>query len=141
MRKVSHKGVRSKGHSGEREFCKLITTGLGLQDELSRNIDQVKFGGADIVGLRPFAIEVKRQEQQTINTWWRQAKSQVTDRNPIPVLAYRKNHQKWQIMMPLKALTKKKKYKLGRDDTVTMSPEVFLAVIRGSNYLKYLKKK
>jgi len=134
-RKVSHKGVRGKGHSGERDICDLLTKALGLKEPLSRNIDQVKFGGADIIGLRPWAIEVKRQEQVTLVPFWRQARSQVTKRNPIPVVVYRKNHQPWRVMIPFVAVAKKKLV-VDSKEYITLEWDVFLqyvkSVYRGS---------
>jgi hypothetical protein len=128
-RKVSHKGVRGKGHAGEREICAILTKQLNLEEPLSRNIDQVKYGGADIVGLEPFAIEVKRQEQQALNTWWVQARSQVTKRNPIPVLIYRKNHQPWRVVMACRDVFKKK-HKVTKADYITMEFQTFVQVAK-----------
>lgn len=99
---------RSKGQVGEREFCEKLSTGLGLLRCLRRNLDQVRLGGADIVELAPFAIEVKRQQALSINTWWKQALSQTTARNPIPVLAWRKNGMQWTIRMRMSDLVGKK---------------------------------
>lgn len=97
--------VRTKGHCGERQFCKILEEHIGLPVE--RNIDQVRDGGADIISVPPFAIEVKRQERLLINNWWEQALSQTTKKNPIPVLVFRQNRRKWRVIVPAKFLCKK----------------------------------
>jgi len=104
---MNHAGNRNKGHKGEREFAKLISQELKLSP-LTRNIDQVRDGGADIMTLRPFAIEVKRVEQLTIPQWRQQAIQQTTKKNPIPVLAFRQNRKRWRIQMLMKDVVKKK---------------------------------
>ena len=98
--------ARNKGGRGEREFCDILTRGLpglvnkfGLPLVISRNLDQVRDGGADIMSLPPFAIEVKRHETLQLNPWWKQTLSQRTPTHPIPVLAWRKTRQPWRIRM------------------------------------------
>lgn len=113
-------GKRNKGHAGEREFCKELTALMSLRIPLERNVDQVRFGGADIISLRPFAIEVKRQESLNIDAWRKQAKSQVSKDNPVPVLAYRQNNKKWIIEVPWMVLSKKK-YSTEYDRWLSMS--------------------
>lgn len=93
-------GRRGKGHNGENEFCKILNVALQPKRRITRNIDQVRMGGADIIAVRPFAIEVKRQETLLLNSWLAQAVSQTTKHNPVPVLAYRQNRKKWNIMLP-----------------------------------------
>lgn len=101
-------GKRSKGHNGERELVAEITKAIHVKRPLSRNIDQVRGGGADITSLPPFAIEVKRQEQLNLNAWKKQAIAQATRDNPIPVLAYRQNRRPWRVCIPAQYLVKKK---------------------------------
>lgn len=129
IRKVSYSGSRSKGHSGEREICALLTKALGLKKPLFRNVDQVRFGGADIVGLRPWAIEVKRQEQVAIKSFWKQARSQVTKKNPIPVVIYRANHQPWRVLILFEAIAKKK-INIGTEKFITLEWDCFLQYIK-----------
>ena len=122
-------GLRNKGHAGERELCAWLTENLGLKEPLTRNIEQVRDGGGDIMLLPPFSIEVKRQEALQINKWWNQAKRQRTKSNPVAVLAYRKNRHPWQFMMSLDDLVKKR-YQTGQDLPITMGPELFLAIVK-----------
>ena len=51
----------TKGKSAERELAKLLGDHLGL--ELSRNLDQTRDGGYDLIGLPGIALEVKRCER------------------------------------------------------------------------------
>ena len=119
---------RSKGQTGERELCLVLSKELGLAKPLQRNIDQVRDGGADIMELPPFAIEVKRQQNLSINTWLKQAVSQVTPRNPIPVLAYRQNNKKWTFMIPFGAVVKKKLRKKVQKEWISMGIGGFIAI-------------
>jgi len=119
---------RNKGQSGERELCLVLSKELGLRELLTRNIDQVRDGGADIMGLPPFAIEVKRQQSLNINAWLKQAVSQVTPKNPIPVLAYRQNNRKWTFMIPFGVVAKKKLRKKVGQEWISMGIGAFIAI-------------
>jgi Holliday junction resolvase len=99
--------VKSKGSAGEREFANILQD-IFPKLEISRNIDQVRDGGADIIAVEPFAVEVKRCQTLLINNWRKQAVSQVTKRNPIPVIAYRQNRRQWRIQLPVNAIVKKR---------------------------------
>lgn len=99
--------VVNKGKNGEREVVNLlqphvnrIYQGIGLPaPDLLRNQMQSAVGGYDIVGLPWLALEVKRQEQLQLNTWWKQVTAAATS-NQVPVVIYRQNRQKWQVLMP-----------------------------------------
>ena len=101
---VKGKGARNKGAQGEREFLKLITNLLaerGVTVELRRNYDQTAIGGADCLRLPGVAIEVKRQETLELAAWWRQAIDQAERcEEAIPVLAYRRNKEPWNVLIP-----------------------------------------
>jgi hypothetical protein len=107
--------IRAKGQNGEREFADMleavirkVRARLGLppleKDQVQRNQNQSAVGGCDLTGTYCFAIEVKRQEQLAINTWWAQCLASAKELGGIPVLAFRQNAQpgkrtKWRIMM------------------------------------------
>jgi hypothetical protein len=122
-------GHRTKGHGGERELCKELAFLLNLKTPLERNVDQVRDGGADIITLRPFAIEVKRQEALHINAWVEQAKSQVTRKNPIPVLFYRQNNRQWHIMLPINVVARKE-FRSINDHWVTINMATFITIAK-----------
>lgn len=98
--------VRTKGHGGEREIAQLLREHLGIIVE--RNVDQVRDGGADIISVRPFAIEIKRQQQLSIKRWLAQAVRQTTKKNPVPVLMFRQDRQPWRVIFPLNVVARKK---------------------------------
>ncbi len=118
--------VRNKGHAGEREFALLLAEKLGC-GHLDRNIDQVRDGGADIISLPPFAIEVKRVQQLLFPAWRKQAIFQCSTRNPIPVLAYRQNHKKWKIQMLCRDLVKKR-YVVDQEAWMEVELETFIGI-------------
>lgn len=100
-RKVSHRGSKAKGATGEREVAALLTAwaseaGVGL--DLIRNLEQTRGGGHDLVGTEQYglAIEVKRVEANGLNVWWAQAVRQAEQVGCAPVLAHRRNHQPWR---------------------------------------------
>lgn len=118
---------RSKGQRGEREVIKLLqpiinkayeeAIAAGIVDGnrelpvLERNLMQTAKGGFDIVGLKWLALEVKYQETDHLNQWWEQTLEQAKGRSVpssdgpkivgarIPILIYRKNNVKWNVMM------------------------------------------
>ena len=107
------KSAKVKGASGEREVCKLLngviaevrnTLGFDAFAEIDlpfqRNQNQSAVGGDDITNPFSLSIEVKRQEQLSINTWWNQCKiSSARTENSIPILIFRQNGKKWRVMM------------------------------------------
>lgn len=100
------KFANSKGKRGEREAVKALQPSItGVYEErgltpplLFRNQNQSANGGYDIDGISWMALEIKRCETLQINKWWKQA---VRQANPeqVPVLMYRQNSKKWNIVM------------------------------------------
>ena len=91
---------RRKGASGERELRRLLCDALGI--EITRNLAQSHRGGCDLLGVGPWALEVKRQERLALTQWWYQACEQSVD--AIPALAYRQSRKPWLFMVPLEYL-------------------------------------
>lgn len=91
---------RTKGAAAERELSKLLAERLGI--ECHRNLEQTRSGGADLLGVGPWAVEVKRHERLAINTWWAQACAQAGE--AYPALAYRQSRQPWTVLVPLGVL-------------------------------------
>lgn len=87
---------RTKGQVGEREFAKLIFTNLGI--ECKRRVEQTRDSGHDL-DLMDYAIEVKRAKKKNISGWWKQTVENAIAVNKIPILAYRLDNQKWEIVM------------------------------------------
>lgn len=98
--------ARNKGKRGERGVIDLLQPVVNEVYELNdmeapilkRNTLQSDDGGSDIAGLPWLALEVKYQEQENVNGWWRQTLEQA-GQDGIPVLVYRRNNAKWRVRM------------------------------------------
>lgn len=99
--------IRQKGQEGEREIQRALEPiirkvmtdgGFPLPDKaiVQRNQNQSAVGGSDLSNTFGLAIEVKRQEQLSINTWWKQCETAANDNGEHPVLLYRQNGKKWK---------------------------------------------
>lgn len=104
--------IRQKGANGEREIVDDLNTiiymvrqSMGLPillvPQVQRNQNQSAVGGKDLVGTYGLAIEVKRQETLSINTWWAQCVASAATLKETPVLIYRQNRGKWKVIMPV----------------------------------------
>lgn len=98
--------VVNKGKNGEREVVNLlqpmvdeIYARIGAPaPKIVRNQMQTAVGGYDLEGLPWIAIEVKRQEQLSLNAWWAQVLKACKD-DQHPIVIYRQNRQKWRVLM------------------------------------------
>lgn len=98
--------ANSKGKRGEREAVKALQPTIdkvyesyGMEPpKLFRNQNQSADGGYDIAGLEWMALEIKRCETLSIPKWWRQCTSQGSS-DQVPILMYRQNSKKWNIIM------------------------------------------
>jgi len=112
---------RAKGKGGELEFIKLLRP-EGF--DVGRNLDQTRDGGYDIVGLDGVALEIKRAKKPLLAKWWEQAVRQAGDH--YPVLAYRLDNQKWNIVVTANFLHDD----LSCDHTVTLCFNDFVYYLR-----------
>jgi hypothetical protein len=121
-------GAKDKGANGERQVAALMQPTVdavykahGLTPpRLERNLEQVRRGGADLIGLDWLAVEVKWHKDRAIGAWWRQVldaakpahfighKGWHSEEYPvcpcgatmrIPVLVYRGNNEPWRVVM------------------------------------------
>lgn len=122
--KISYRGRREKGHAGERELAHLLTEALGHPVE--RNVDQARAGGADLLLAGLYAIQVKRQQDLLLATWWQQTVADAARHEMRPALAYRQNRQLWQVMIRLSDLIPGMEF----DETVTLSLNGFVQVVQ-----------
>jgi hypothetical protein len=96
--------AQQKGKEGEREIARdlnalvddlLRELGRPCQDagkpRIQRNQNQSAVGGCDLSGTFDLAIEIKRQEQLSINTWWKQCVESANELGHKPVLIFRQN--------------------------------------------------
>lgn len=96
---------RNKGKRAEREVVQLLQPIVDkvyseLKKEppiLQRNTLQSDRGGFDLVGIEFLAIEVKMQEQFSLETWWMQTLKQARH-DQLPVLFFRKSRVPWKVM-------------------------------------------
>lgn len=127
---------RRKGARGERELIALLREHLG--EELTRNLDQARDGGADLNGgvlLAGYAIECKRAARAEVRSWWQQAFEQAYDvaDGRAPVLAYRidRAREKWRFVLPVSEFVGGDwRSWPGLEYTVTMGIHAFAAVVR-----------
>lgn len=94
---------RTKGAAAEREAGKWLQESFSLPAAPHRNLEQVREGGYDLLGFEPFAMEIKRVEQLSLNQWWLQALKQAQHRQ-CPVVMYRQNRQPWRFLIPATAI-------------------------------------
>lgn len=96
------RAAKAKGAAGERQFCQWLRKNLELDFTPKRNLEQTRSGGADIIDVIPYCIEIKRAENLDIFNAWCQVveAAREMENNPIPIVAFRKNHQKWQACIP-----------------------------------------
>lgn len=103
--------IRAKGANGEREIANdlnyIVQSVLKSQEwpaatvdacgqAVQRNQNQSAVGGCDLSNTFGLAIEVKRQEALSINTWWAQCTAAANRNSEVPVLLYRQNHKPWR---------------------------------------------
>ncbi len=101
--------IRQKGANGEREVAtamnrivEAVLKDFGIpipvKPVIQRNQNQTAVGGYDLTGPFNLGIEIKRQEQLAVNTWWQQCLVACKINGDIPLLIYRKNQQKWAVI-------------------------------------------
>lgn len=99
--------IRAKGQDGEREVADelnyiinriLKEAGQPIPGTpiVQRNQNQSAVGGNDLSNTFGLSIEVKRQEQLSIGTWWRQCVKAAEQNSEHPVLLYRQNRKPWK---------------------------------------------
>jgi hypothetical protein len=106
--------IRQKGAEGERQVAKALNEVVGavLREQqwspevvagceqcVQRNQNQSAVGGCDLSNVFGLAIEVKRQEQLSVNSWWSQCVASAARNREFPVLVYRQNKQSWSVVM------------------------------------------
>ena len=93
---------RSKGKAGELEIVHLLRQELGV--DVTRNWrEQAAVGGADIIGLPGWSIEVKRQKRFS-PAWWTQAAEQAARSGDKAALLYRLDRKPWMARICICAL-------------------------------------
>mgnify|MGYP003379078687 CR=1 FL=1 len=91
---------RTEGAAGERELARLLRDHLGA--DITRNLLQARQGGADLLGVHGWAIEVKRAARARLNEWWLQTCSQAQATGQRPALFYRLDRRPWRVVVALR---------------------------------------
>lgn len=100
---------RTKGHTAERQIAKALNEiynevcqerGMPLPDvpTIQRNQNQSAVGGDDLTGTMNYSIEVKRQEDLSLNSWWKQAVASAARQGKTPVVIFKQNRLKWRVL-------------------------------------------
>jgi Holliday junction resolvase len=123
---------RAKGKAGERELINELKVLLPpeLTSELTRNLDQTRDGGHDILGLDGWALEVKRYAEvlpADLERFWQQATEQARKYAARPALAFRQDRRPWRVVVRMSdvGLIKGDEYEY----TVEMSLQLFAEII------------
>lgn len=104
--------IRTKGQSGEREVATMLNDVVkAVREQLGypkleerdlpfqRNQNQSAVGGDDLTNPFGLAIEVKRQEALSVNTWWNQCLASACRSQGRAILIYRQNRKAWRVVM------------------------------------------
>ena len=93
---------RQKGAGGEREVCSILSKITG--SVVTRSLESVRAGGADITCLPNISVEVKRKKRIMpcdVRSFWTQAVNQAEKEEKKPVLFMREDRGEWQIVLAL----------------------------------------
>lgn len=144
---------RTKGQGGEREICdffndiyKEIYAFLKMtyppKPIAQRNQNQSAVGGCDITATCFYAVEVKRQEQLAINTWWEQCVKSALEAGKFPVLMYRQNQKKWKVILymnPILLFTDESKHHPANPPRCEISLDDFRVIFK-AHAMEYIKR-
>lgn len=99
---------RAKGKSAERELIGELKRLLPpeMTSELTRNLDQTRDGGHDILGLDGWAIEVKRYAQvlpaDLVRFWTQACEQSARIDGTRPVLCFRADRREWRVVLSMR---------------------------------------
>lgn len=91
---------KQKGKRGELEVVNILKK-HGFNARRSAQYCGNTGEAADITSDLPYHIEVKHQETLQIDKWWEQATHDAQESGRDPILVFRKNNQKWRVVMDL----------------------------------------
>tara|TARA_B100000749_G_C18101756_1_gene332093 strand:+ start:58 stop:468 length:411 start_codon:yes stop_codon:yes gene_type:complete len=96
---------RNKGVSFEREVANLLTSDLGLKNNIRRILDQTRDKHLPDLMLGKWYIECKRYGSgaEPLEAWWQQVLS-ATRNKGIPALVYKFNRRPIKVRIPLGAI-------------------------------------
>ena len=82
------------------EIARLLRELLGA--DVTRNLVQSREGGADLLGVPGWAVEVKRAARARLSEWWLQTCQQAESTGQKPALFYRLDRQPWRCVVALR---------------------------------------
>ena len=96
---------RNKGASFEREIGNLLTSDLGLKNNIRRILEQTREKHLPDLMLGRWYIECKRYGSgaEPLEAWWQQVLS-ATRNKGIPALVYKFNRRPIKVRIPLGAI-------------------------------------
>lgn len=123
---------KAKGSIGERKAKKWLEEGLSLAPgTLSRNLEQSRSGGSDILGLGPLTIEVKRRKRgprEYERAAWLEQVVRAAPMDTTPVVLYKVDGRNpWRVIV------------LATVNTMHFSAPVVPADILGEDWLEALQ--
>lgn len=89
---------KRKGAKGELEFSKVCSAN-GYPAHRTQQYCGNTGDAADVVGLPHIHVEVKRVERLNIDTAMAQAIHDAEKKGTVPIVAHRRNRQRWLITM------------------------------------------
>lgn len=145
--------VRTKGQTGEREIAKFfndiyrevyaeLKMPFPEKDICQRNQNQSAVGGCDLTATCFYAVEIKRQEALSINTWWKQCLVSAVEANKFPVLIYRQNKQKWKVVLfmnPIMLFADEKHHHADNPPRCEISLDDFRVIFK-AHAMEYIKR-
>lgn len=103
---------RTKGHDAERDIAKRLNDIVEVirtayrgplpedwTPQVQRNQNQSAVGGDDLIGTYQFSIEIKRQEQLSLDKWWEQACASASRQGKVPVVIFKQSRQPWRVLI------------------------------------------
>lgn len=88
-------GARNKGAQAEREVVEIIK-----KHGLDAHRGHVFYRESDVVGLKGFHVEVKRQEVYKLDDWMEQSEKDAAKKDEgIPIVVFRKSRKPWRVLI------------------------------------------
>lgn len=125
---------RAKGKSAERELIGELKKLLPpeMTSELTRNLDQTRDGGHDILGLDGWALEVKRYAEvlpADLNRFWTQTCEQASRTDGSrPALCFRQDRRAWRTVIRVSDVSQMDATD-DYEETIEMSLELFARIV------------
>tara|TARA_B110000263_G_C15072725_1_gene402596 strand:- start:71 stop:484 length:414 start_codon:yes stop_codon:yes gene_type:complete len=100
---------RNKGASFEREIANLLTSDLGLKNNVRRILEQTREKHLPDLRLGRWYLECKRYASgaEPLEAWWEQVKKATSNNQGIPALVYKFDRRPIKVRVPLGSINPK----------------------------------